>query len=77
MKEALGELNGTIIVVIAVGLLMAFFFTVLWPNIKGDLQNNAKCSDAICDVGINKNAMTDCYSPGTEKSKTFECPYRG
>ncbi len=33
MKEATGELNLTIIVVMAVGALMAFFYTLIWPMI--------------------------------------------
>lgn len=77
MKEATGELNGTLVVFIAVGLLMAFFFTVLWPRLNKDLEHSARCSDAICDVGINSSEMVDCYMPGTSKSETFMCPYRG
>ena len=34
MKEAIGELNSTLIVVIAVAALAALFFTILWPMIK-------------------------------------------
>lgn len=76
MKEATGELNSTIIVVVAVALLAAFFFTVIWPNIKGNLSHSSKCSDAICDVGINSNGFVDCYTPN-DKNNIFECPYRG
>lgn len=77
MKEATGELNSTVIVVTAVALLAAFFFTVIWPSIEGSLQKTSKCSDAICDVGINANNMADCYSPGDKKKEIFECPYKG
>ena len=42
MKEATGELNGTLIVVIAIAALSAFFFTVIWPLIRQNLVNNKK-----------------------------------
>lgn len=77
MKEATGELNSTLIVVVAVALLAAFFFMVIWPNVKGSLQKTSKCSDAICDVGINSNNMVDCYTPGDKSKELFECPYKG
>ena len=34
MKEATGELNSTLIVVIIVAALAALFYTVIWPMIK-------------------------------------------
>lgn len=79
MKEATGELNSSVIVITAVAMLAAFFFMVIWPNIRGDLQTTSRCSDAVCDVGYNKNNMTYCYTPGTNKKnpEVFECPYRG
>ena len=44
MKAATGELNLTLITVVAIGLIAALFYTVLWPNIRGRLTdewNNA------------------------------------
>ena len=52
MKEATGELNSAIIVVIVVGLLIAFFYGLIWPMIKEGLKDNARCADAVCDVGV-------------------------
>lgn len=77
MKEAIGELNGVVIVISAVALLAAFFFTFMWPNIQKGMQFRSKCSDAICDVGYNKNKLTYCYMPGDDKKNYFECPYKG
>ncbi len=34
MKAATGELNLTVITLIAIGLVIAFFTAVLWPQIK-------------------------------------------
>ena len=43
MKEATGELNMTVITIIAVGAIIGFFW-IMWPNIKktiGDQWNSA------------------------------------
>jgi hypothetical protein len=50
--------------------------------LKTNLKNDARCSDAICDVGMNKNNMVYCYNPGKNgasisASDVFECPFRG
>lgn len=76
MKEATGELNGTVIVTSTVAVLAAFFFIVLWPMIKEGLKDKTTCASAICDVGYNENGMAYCYNKGDE-STVFECPYRG
>jgi hypothetical protein len=34
MKAATGELNLTVITIIAIGAILVFFLTVLWPMIK-------------------------------------------
>ena len=78
MKEASGELNATIIVVLAVGVLMAFFYYTIWPIIKTNLDNNSKCSKAICESCSNKNGKCDyvkCHLEG--KKEEFECVYKG
>ena len=78
MKEATGELTGSVIVVAAVAVLTVFFFTVIWPMVKSGMEDRATCANAICDVGYNQNHMAFCYSPtDTSKSKVFECPYKG
>lgn len=39
MKDAMGELNMTVVVIVAIGAVAAFFTAVLWPNIKGKITN--------------------------------------
>ncbi len=39
MKAATGELNLTLITVIALGAILALFTTVLWPQIKDKITN--------------------------------------
>jgi hypothetical protein len=79
MKQAIGELNGTLMVVIAIAALAAIFFTVIWPMIRTNMQNDATCSDAVCDIGVSvgeHNGMVFCHNPN-DKDKVIYCPYRG
>lgn len=79
MKEATGELNMTVVIVIAVGILAAFFYTVIWPLIGNDFDKNSRCADAICSCkteACKKDGMADCYIKGKESNK-FQCPWKG
>lgn len=38
MKEATGELNMTVVTIIAIGAIVAFFW-VLWPQIQNTINN--------------------------------------
>ena len=40
MKEATGELNMTVIVVIAIAAVAALFYAFIWPAIQKSLVNN-------------------------------------
>lgn len=40
MKAATGELNLTLITVVALGAVLALFTTILWPTIKEKLTNS-------------------------------------
>ncbi len=66
MKEATGELNLTVVVVMAVAALMAFFYTLIWPTIKNNMTANTKCQAAVCEA---------CRDP--EGCKTVKCTYKG
>ncbi len=37
MKEATGELNMTVITVVAIAAVAAFFYAVVWPAIKNSV----------------------------------------
>ncbi|MBO7078516.1 MAG: hypothetical protein J6W64_01740 [Bacilli bacterium] len=75
MKEATGELNATLIVVITVGLLSTFFFTVIWPMLRNNLKSNTKCNEAICEP-CPKGKVCEKVTCKYE-GKTLECPYKG
>lgn len=85
MKEATGELNATVVVVLTIGLLSTFFFTIIWPRLKSNLNANTKCSDAICKV-TKKDLQNVCTEwkndvclkiKCTYDKKDIICPYKG
>ena len=40
MKEATGELNMTVVTVVAIAAVGAFFYAFIWPGIKTGLMKN-------------------------------------
>lgn len=46
MKEATGELNMTVVTVVAIAAVAAFFYAFVWPSIKGSITGNLHCSSA-------------------------------
>jgi len=77
MKEASEELNITVIVVIAIGVLMAFFYYTLWPLIKGGFESENNCSKAICEnTDSNDDGYVECHSKKDESIK-FKCVFKG
>ena len=79
MKEATGELNMTVVVVVAVGVLAAFFYTTIWPLIKNTYVATSKCSDAICDKNSVNNGVATCvyYKNGVQVGNNFQCVWKG
>jgi len=79
MKEATGELNMTVVIVVAVAILSVFFFGILWPNIKNTFIATNKCSDAVCDKRTLHDGVVTCkyYKNGHQEGADFECPWKG
>ncbi len=89
MKEATGELNMTVIVVISVGILSAFFFSFIWPMINSNFQATAQCNKAVCDCSESGRSWAKsktgnknfCKCAQTKEklgsSETFTCPFKG
>lgn len=44
MKEATGELNITVITIVAIGALAAFFYFVIWPGIQTSMALTSACN---------------------------------
>ena len=77
MKEATGELNLTLFVIIAVGVLAAFFFTVLWPMMRSSQNRVANCNVAICKTKPNIDNTVTCYREKDPDKIEFKCPWKG
>ena len=79
MKEATGELNGTVVVAISIGVLATFFFTVIWPMLKENFQVNSDCNKATCDCSAKtrKSHKGYCVCNIKDGKKDFLCIYKG
>ena len=60
MKEATGELNMTVITVVAIAAVAAFFYAIVWPAIRNSIAKNT------CENGGNEwnTAQKCCVEPG-------------
>ncbi len=77
MKEATGELNSTVIVVIAVSILVAFFYMVIWPMLKKNMDQNSKCSDAWCEKCTDSSGCKMVVCHYGDNNDTIMCPWKG
>jgi len=48
MKEATGELNMTVVTVVAIAAVGAFFYLAIWPRIKSSITKSTDCAQAVC-----------------------------
>ena len=81
MKEATGELNTAVIVMIIVALLSFLFFSVFWPNIHASFAKNTKCNEAVCKC-LNWNGSVceehECfYIDKSGRKKYITCTWKG
>lgn len=73
MKEATGELNMTVIVVVAIAAVAALFYAFIWPNIKKNIQ-----AQTICANGpnyTNGTFGTEGYVNCGSGTKSYTCNY--
>lgn len=81
MKEATGELNMTVVTVVAIAAVAAFFYAFVWPNIKDSITASTKCANATCDqstctVQGSKTVCTGCRGVNDDaNASTFTCSY--
>ncbi len=85
MEQATGELNMTVVVVLIIAALSAFFFSFLWPLIKDNFRQDSRCDEAICtcppEYMVNgkctySDSTIECYFKG-DSSKKIICPWKG
>jgi hypothetical protein len=75
MKEASSELSMTAIAVVAIAAIGVLFTTVIWPTIKTNITNSARCSNAINCV-CNGNTCNCQYLDENGTSTAVTCPNR-
>ena len=62
MKEATGELNMTVITVVAIAAVGMLFTIFVWPNIQSNLALNTACSQV--DANGNYTTAAGALGPG-------------
>ena len=76
MKEATGELNMTVITVVAIAAVGALFTVFVWPNIRAQLLLNTACSQVDGDgnyESTNESTGIQSDSDGYIKCENRDC----
>ena len=60
MKEATGELNMTVVTVVAIAAVAAFFYAFVWPSIKTSIIASTNCASAQCSQCTSTGDSTKC-----------------
>ena len=73
MKEATGELNMTVVTVVAIAAVAAFFYAFVWPAIQSSIEKSTQCATAYnCTCSGDTCSCTYRDDSGNEQS--IECP---
>ncbi len=70
MKEATGELNMTVITVVAIAAVAAFFYAFVWPSIQASLILTTACNSTDAS-GNYEGEGVKC----SKNSGAIECTY--
>ncbi len=73
MKEATGELNMTVVTVVAIAAVAAFFYAFIWPSIKVNILNSTKCSNSY-NCTCNGKTCQCWYLDEDQKETEVTCP---
>lgn len=75
MKEATGELNMTVITVVAIAAVGLLFTIFVWPNIQANMTLNTACSqvDSKGNYRTANNALTGDSNEGQIDCTKFSC----
>ena len=67
MKEATGELNMTVVTVVAIAAVAAFFYAFIWPGIQQSITSSTNCASSYACDSDGKNCKY-IDGKGVEKS---------
>lgn len=74
MKEATGELNMTVVTVVAIAAVAAFFYAFIWPSIKTTIQSQSVCANGQ-NYSVGKSGQEGYIKCGSAKSGKYTCTY--
>ncbi len=74
MKEATGELNMTVVTVVAIAAVAAFFYAFVWPAIKKSIQKNTDCASAVNCVCDDDACNCEYYAGDDDTLTAIICP---
>ena len=80
MKEASGELNMTVVTVLAIAAIGAFFYLFVWPALQGNISKGTKCANAVCTGTCSGKVQSCTYYPvdtdgqTSGSPETIQCP---
>ncbi len=66
MKEATGELNMTVVTVVAIAAVAAFFYAFVWPYIQTSIERNTYCASAQCSYCDDEECECVAYDSDGE-----------
>ena len=76
MKEATGELSGTVITVVAIAAVAAIFTVFILPIIQSSLEARTQCAAAICNKSqCGQDASCSCTKADGSGNITCANPY--
>lgn len=80
MKEATGELNMTVVTIVAIAALLAFFYLVIWPNLQTGMALTSACNSAggtKYTQTLNNGAKISCTenTAKTGEKSNAKCTY--
>ena len=67
MKEASGELNMTVVTIVAIAAVGAFFYAFVWPTIQRGIAENS------CKTSCPNNDYTFNYDKDNPDSSSCVC----
>ena len=78
MKEATGELNMTVVTVVAIAAVAAFFYAFVWPQVKNSISQGTKFARAVCPSTCKAgDTCPDCkYQDEDGNTQTVTCQIR-
>lgn len=73
MKEATGELNMTVITVVAIAAVGLLFTVFVWPNIQSNLAINTACSNVDANGNYTTHDSSITSGDGYVTCSGFSC----